>query len=1314
MQVNLFLLSFKMASASSMLSLFLVISLCSSELLSASASDLQALMAFKSVLRNPEGIADWGEGPSPCTWTGITCGNGSVVSISLPHLGLQGTLPLELGSLSNLELLDLADNEFSGPLPPRLWKLKKLKTLNLSFNLLNGTLSSDVQNLEHLQKLILGSNSLSGKLDPAICSCLSLEILDLGANSFTGEIPNQISYLSKLQVLVLGGNGLSGPIPSSIGELFNLVFLDLGDGFLSGSIPTSLWQLEKLQSLDLSNNSISGPIPSIIGRLSALRDLHVGHNRFEGALPRDVGNLKNLRNLDAPSCGLTGPIPDEIGNLQSLEMLDLSINPLQSQIPPSIGKLQNLTILNLISAAINGSIPPELGNCRKLKTVILTFNDLSGPLPDKLAGLSDSIISFSIERNHISGQLPPWFGRWVSADSILLASNEFHGTIPSEFGNCTSLTYLTLSHNQLTGNIPSELCNCKFLSELDLENNLLTGMINDTFRYCQNLTQLILVQNRLTGAIPAYLSDLPLLSLELDYNKFYGEIPVEIWSSNSLMEFSAGFNFLGGTLSPRIGGLVTLQRLILNDNRLEGRIPKEIGELRDLLVLSLNHNQLSGEIPRELFRCRSLMSLDLGFNKLNGSIPREIRNLTQLEFLVLSHNHLSGDLPLGITEGFRQPSIPETSYFQHRGVFDLSGNLFSGKIPQQLGNCIVIVDLILGNNNFSGDIPPSIFKLPNLTSIDLSSNQLEGKIPNEVGDPYKLQGLDLAYNRFHGEIPTEIGKLKNLVKLNLSGNLFTGSVPASIGNLGTLSDLDLSNNHLSGMLPLSLSMLTKIVGLYLQQNQITGDINGVLMQSGSWRQIQTLNLSLNLLSGEVPSSIANLSYLNYLDLHNNRFTGTITRYLGNLSQLMYLDMSNNLFHGQIPQELCDITDLNFLNLSNNQLWGPVLNCGKFTGRSFLNNSDLCGSSVGRICKFGRRQRRRLLDTPAILILSLSTSFSFFCLFIVFLKWKTLFQDSMKPLPKSMAKTRVATMNDIGTSFEQPLLQLTLSDILHITNNFSKLNVIGDGGSGTVYRGILPDGRMVAIKKLGKARDQGSREFQAEMEAIGKVKHKNLVPLLGYCSFEDNKILIFEFMANGSLESWLRNKSESLNVLSWNKRLKIATGTARGLAFLHHGVIPRVIHRDVKASNILLDQNFEARVSDFGLARVVSAYDTHVTTEIAGTFGYIAPEYAQSWRSTTKGDVYSFGVILLEMVTGKEPTGICFKDVEGGNLVGWVREMVTRGKSVESLDGRVSNGSVWVAQMVEVLHLGLVCTSEDPMKRPSMLEVVKFLEDIGGE
>jgi serine/threonine protein kinase len=388
------------------------------------------------------------------------------------------------------------------------------------------------------------------------------------------------------------------------------------------------------------------------------------------------------------------------------------------------------------------------------------------------------------------------------------------------------------------------------------------------------------------------------------------------------------------------------------------------------------------------------------------------------------------------------------------------------------------------------------------------------------------------------------------------------------------------------------------------------------------------------------------------------------------------------------------------------------------------NKELCGRVVGSDCKI---EGTKLRSAWGIAGLMLGFTIIVFVFVFSLRRWAMTKRVKQRDDPERMEESRLKGFVDQNlyflsgsrsreplsiniAMFEQPLLKVRLGDIVEATDHFSKKNIIGDGGFGTVYKACLPGEKTVAVKKLSEAKTQGNREFMAEMETLGKVKHPNLVSLLGYCSFSEEKLLVYEYMVNGSLDHWLRNQTGMLEVLDWSKRLKIAVGAARGLAFLHHDFIPHIIHRDIKASNILLDGDFEPKVADFGLARLISACESHVSTVIAGTFGYIPPEYGQSARATTKGDVYSFGVILLELVTGKEPTGPDFKESEGGNLVGWAIQKINQGKAVDVIDPLLVSVALKNSQL-RLLQIAMLCLAETPAKRPNMLDVLKALKEI---
>ena len=501
--------------------------------------------------------------------------------------------------------------------------------------------------------------------------------------------------------------------------------------------------------------------------------------------------------------------------------------------------------------------------------------------------------------------------------------------------------------------------------------------------------------------------------------------------------------------------------------------------------------------------------------------------------------------------------------------------------------------------------------------------------------------------------------------------------------------------------------------LDISMNSFLGPIS---LDSRTSSSLLVLNASNNHLSGTLCDSVSNLTSLSILDLHNNTLTGSLPSSLSKLVALTYLDFSNNNFQESIPCNICDIAGLAFANFSGNRFTGyaPEI-CLKDKQCSAL--LPVFPSSQGYPAV-------RALTQASIWAIALSATFIFLVLLIFFLRWRMLRQDTVvldkgkdklvtavepESTDELLGKKPKETPSINIATFEHSLRRMKPSDILSATENFSKTYIIGDGGFGTVYRASLPEGRTIAVKRLNGGRLHGDREFLAEMETIGKVKHENLVPLLGYCVFDDERFLIYEYMENGSLDVWLRNRADAVEALDWPTRFKICLGSARGLAFLHHGFVPHIIHRDIKSSNILLDSKFEPRVSDFGLARIISACESHVSTVLAGTFGYIPPEYGQTMVATTKGDVYSFGVVILELVTGRAPTGQA--DVEGGNLVGWVKWMVANGREDEVLDPYLSAMTMWKDEMLHVLSTARWCTLDDPWRRPTMVEVVKLLMEI---
>ncbi|CAL9152769.1 unnamed protein product [Musa hybrid cultivar] len=1275
-------------------SFFIILILCMPISDATYTGDIEKLFTLRDSLAERRiFLSSWFNVETPCNWSGITCAGPTVQAIDLSYTPLNVRIPSCLGEFRHLRLLNFSSCDLSGHIPETFGDLQNLQSLDLSKNHLSGVLPSSLANLQMLRELVLDTNSFSGGLSIIVGHLKGLTKLSISGNSFSGSIPPDIGNLQNLEYLDLSVNSFSGPLPNNMENLRRLLHLDVSRNELSGSIFPGIGSLGNIITIDLSSNSFTGALPSTIGKLTSLESLWLGLNGFTGSLPLEIGNMKMLKVFSVHSCKLTGIVPEEISNLRNLTNLDISENNFERELPQAIGNLVNLMYLVAADAGLSGSIPAQLGNCKNLKILDLSFNFFSGPLPGSLAGL-DAVTTFIVEGNHLEGPIPTWISNWKMVNSIRLGKNLFNGSLPPL--NLPFLTSFSADANQLSGEIPPKICDAKSLSSLSLSENKLTGSIEKTFKECSNLTDLVLVGNNLYGEIPGYLGELPLVTLELSQNNFSGMVPNQLWRSPTILELSLSNNQLNGHIPSSISDI--LERLQLDNNFIEGTIPKSIGYLCNLTNLSLHGNKLSGEIPPELFNCTNMVALDLSSNNLTGSIPGAISQLKLLDNLVLSNNQLSGHIPCEICAGFQQVAFPDSEFTQHYGMLDLSYNSLTGQIPSAIKNCSVLKELRLQGNMLNGSIPLELADLTNLTFIDLSFNSLSGPILSpifaQLSPLQNLQGLLLSNNQFDGLIPSDLSlMLPSLVKLNLSSNRLTGSIPKSIFDIKTLTDIDISQNSLSGPIP------------------FTGSI------ARGTSSLLIFNASNNNLNGAILESVSNLTSLAVLDLHNNSLIGSLPSSLSKLDYLTYLDLSDNDFLGDIPCGICGITGLSFVNFSGNKLDRYSEDCALVN--SCLSHHILSSPVVPY-------PPSPTLTESSVWGITLGAAIGLVALLFVFLRWRAMRQKSLDHVSADKANSAIiepASSDELlgkklkeplsinVATFEHALLRLTLSDILRATENFSKARIVGDGGFGTVYKAVLPEECMVAIKRLyGGGQFQGDREFLAEMETIGKVKHQNLVPLLGYCVFGDERFLIYEYMENGSLEIWLRNRADAVDVLRWPVRFKICLGSARGLAFLHHGFVPHIIHRDMKSSNILLDRDFEPRVSDFGLARIISACETHVSTDLAGTLGYIPPEYGFTMKATVKGDVYSFGVVMLELLTGRPPTGE--EEMEGGgNLVGWVRWMAGQGKEAEVLDPCLSTGGLWREQMMQVLAVARACTADEPWKRPSMLEVVKMLKEV---
>ncbi|CAH8392809.1 unnamed protein product [Eruca vesicaria subsp. sativa] len=517
----------------------------------------------------------------------------------------------------------------------------------------------------------------------------------------------------------------------------------------------------------------------------------------------------------------------------------------------------------------------------------------------------------------------------------------------------------------------------------------------------------------------------------------------------------------------------------------------------------------------------------------------------------------------------------------------------------------------------------------------------------------------------------------------------------------------------------------RVVSINLPYMQLRGIISPSI---GKLSRLQRLALHQNSLHGTIPNEITNCTELRAVYLRANYLQGEIPPNIGNLTSLTILDVSSNTLKGTIPSSISRLTRLRSLNMSTNFFSGEIPDIGvlsRFGADSFTGNLDLCGRQIHKPCRssmgfpvvlpHAESDDDDESDTPkrsshlikGILIGAMSTMAIAFIVIFVFL-WVWMLSKKERTVKKytevNKQKEPCETSKKLITFHGD--LPYSSTELIEKLESLEEEDIVGSGGFGTVYRMVMNDLGTFAVKKIDRSRQGSDRVFEREVEILGSVKHINLVNLRGYCRLPTSRLLIYDYLTVGSLDDLLHERSQEDGLLNWNARLKVALGSARGLAYLHHDCSPKIVHRDIKSSNILLNDKLEPRVSDFGLAKLLVDEEAHVTTVVAGTFGYLAPEYLQNGRATEKSDVYSFGVLLLELVTGKRPTDTTFV-TRGLNVVGWMNTLLKEDRLEDVMDKRcvgVDEDSVEA-----LIEIAARCTAANAEDRPAMNQVVQLLE-----
>ncbi|XLS90674.1 hypothetical protein HN51_066682 [Arachis hypogaea] len=903
------------------------------------------------------------------------------------------------------------------------------------------------------------------------------------------------------------------------------------------------------------------------------------------------------------------------------------------------------------------------------------------------------VTKLTLDLYNLQGSISPYVGNLSFLRVLSLQLNNFHGHVPQTISRLFRLRALALYSNNLVGEFPIGATNCSKLKTLMLDHNHFSGHIPVEIGFLGNLERLFLVSNNFSGPIPLSMWNLSsLVLLSAAYNNLEGNIPDEIGHLKDLVNISLGVNKMSGKIPHSLYNLSSLSVLTLSFNQLEGSLPSNMfSNLSNLRIIELAGNQFSGPIPTSITTAFGLQEVDFSINNFVGQVPN-LGSLRNLSVLDLGTNDFGGNSSINEWEFIK--SLINCSKLQE---FGFEYNNFVGHLPNFIGNLSTkISQLAFGGNQISEQIPTELGNLVNLISLTMENNHLTESIPTSFGNFQKLQYLDMNSNKFSGEIPAIIGNLSQLSELDLSHNMLNGNIPSAIGNCKRLQSLDFSYNNLSGIIP---SQVFEIPSLSILLNISHNSLSGSLpSEIGLLKSIGTLDVSENHLSNKIPEAIGECESLEYLYLQGNSFHGIIPPSLASLKGLQHLDLSQNQLSGTIPQELQNISVLVYFNASFNMLEGEVPMNGVFRNTTELSyHLQLC---------------------------------FFFC-FHQFLHSFLEEEDKEKHLYNA-------------TNEKVP--RVSYQNLYNATNGFSNENLIGSGGYSSVYKAILDSAEeVVAVKVLNLQLKGAHKSFTAECNALRNIRHRNLAKIVTCCSSvdykgNDFKALVYEYMSNGSLDKWLhpnRESSNKLRTLNLPQRLQVIMGIACALHYLHYECEQPVIHCDLKPSNVLLEDNMDAQVSDFGLARLIPVVDGNSqnqtsTSGIKGTIGYAPPEYGTSSQVSIEGDIYSFGILVLEMLTGKIPTEEMFKD--GCSLHNYVRDacpdnileivdttlLSLIGEEIQAPTGVEENNHIenegHLQSNVEnclfsLFKIGLACSVDSPRERMNMMEVNRELNII---
>ncbi|CAM8924218.1 unnamed protein product [Rhodiola kirilowii] len=933
------------------------------------------------------------------------------------------------------------------------------------------------------------------------------------------------------------------------------------------------------------------------------------------------------------------------------------------------------------------------------------------------------VTAIMLVKEKLNGVMSPSIGNLTFLRGLYLTNNSLHGNIPNQIGLLWRLEHLILAGNSFEGRIPVELSNCSNILRMSFFRNNLSGRIPPQLVSLSKITLFDIGENNFVGEMPSFFRNFSSLSiLYLGFNYFHGEIRDSLQGLSRLMIVILSENSFSGTIS-QFYNLSSLDTLEIVGNHFIGTLAQHMDvSFPKLTWFSIEYNSFTGTIPSSLSNMSGLTVCQMSSNRFRGRVPDNLGKLQNLWLLQLANNSLGSEMPNDLR------FVDSLSNCTGLEELDLGGNKFSGPLSDSIGNfTFALQRFSIAKNHITGPIPERIGELSGLSWVNFRENIFTGTIPTSIGKLTKVSFLNLGSNSLHGEIPSSIGNLINLLDLDLSSNSLDNIIPTTLRNCEGMLFINMSNNHLTGILPDHVfTQWNNLISCDLSHNSFNGTVTTSVFRK--LRNLNYLDASYNKISGEISAQLDGLFSLEYLLLDGNSFNGSIPPSLGSLRGLIYLDLSNNSLSGAIPKELTYIGGLQYLNLSFNQLEGEVPWFKNVTQLSVTGNKNLCGGNSElqlQPCLHSRTVKAFSRKVIIAITLSALGSFSVLLLLFIFLCIRR--------------KHKKGNIDGSIKGYER----VTYAELLTATENFAESNLVGTGSFGDVYRGCILDEnerKLIAVKVLKLSKHGATKSFTSECKVLRRIRHRNLLRIITSCSSLDHKgndfkALIFDFMSNGNLDSWLHfsdQQQHETRVLSLAKRVEIAIDVGCALDYLHNGCETPIIHCDLKPSNILLDDDMVAHVGDFGLAKLLHGVTGNLnggeslSTAIKGSIGYVAPEYGTGATISAQGDIYSYGIILLELITGKRPTDDMFNN--GMSLRSFCERAISSDQVdvEEFVDQHLVNELQEAAQthrnseqvklkyhtiLVAFVEIGISCSTESSKDRMNIQSAVRCLERI---